>query len=130
LDYGGYRTDDRGDTLFLRRTIERFCRMPTDRLNVRRVVLVAKSRFGRGEASLGMGRYESRYERIRGVPEDFYSSYGYDRVFFPVYSRDNFGPLYIKLRGHIKVARVVLVLDGDDDGRDHDDDGRGDGRRG
>ena len=103
------------NTLFLKKMIHRNCSLnrPLHDLHLRGVKLVAKSRGGMGYSRLRVGPNFSSRHRVGGFSRDFYSNYNYDRVFIRNPSRfgDSHGPWQIKLRGMIKVRKLVLFVD-------------------
>jgi len=74
--------------------------------------IIAKSRMGQGQASLLVGQWESGSYTIGGNPRDFRNSapYTYDRINMENYSYDSDGRWQIRLKGNIKVSRVVVVV--------------------
>lgn len=85
-------------------------------LELRKVVLIAKSKRGHGTARLLVGNNASYPERINGFPDQFHDNRGYsfDRVPFHNPSRASDGRWQIELQGNLVVRKVFLVLD------DHD----------
>ena len=116
------------NTLYLKRMINRLCddTLPLGRLRLAGVKLVAKSRMGLGYARLRVGPNEGRRHRIGGFSRDYGHRGQFDRVMMRNPSRfgNSRGVWQIKLRGNIRVRKVVILLDHGRGGR------RGDGRRG
>ena len=100
------------NTLYIKQKIrQQYPRLSPRHLQIERVVLVAKSRHGRGQASALIGGRESRSENVFGNPQDFHHDvpYTFSRIPFHNYSYNAQGPLQIYLRGNIKVRKVVAM---------------------
>jgi hypothetical protein len=82
------------------------------RFKLQRVKLVAKSKMGKGRASLIVGRWKSRPKIVQGNPYTFRrnSNYSYDRVNFKNNQFRGLGRWQILLKGKFKVKKVVLFL--------------------
>ncbi len=82
-------------------------------LELERVILVAKTRRGFGDAALRVGKFWSESYQVAGSPWDFYdnSRYTFDRIHFSNPSHDNKGPWQIDLHGNFVVRKVVVVVD-------------------
>ena len=78
-----------------------------------RVKLVAKTKHGRGTATLVVGQQQSNAIMVDGIPQDFHRNqrYTYDRVFIDNPSWDSMGKWQIHLRGNFKIKRVVVVVE-------------------
>lgn len=76
------------------------------------VKLIAKSKQGRGKATLVVGQEQSYAQTIYGNPYDFHddSQYTYEKMNLTNPSYDSQGKWQIKLQGNIKVKRVVLIV--------------------
>ncbi|NQZ00731.1 MAG: DUF3011 domain-containing protein [Bdellovibrionales bacterium] len=103
-------------TIPLKRLIRRqYPNVNFDNWNLLRVRLVAKSRRGRGRASLVVGGWQSYDERIGGRPVDFDwdQPRSFDRIVFQnnARRREGNGRWQIQMRGNIKVRRVVIVAE-------------------
>lgn len=70
------------------------------------VKLVAKSRFGFGQASLRVGDDFSSWKRV-----GFAKRRRYKRVFFEAPNQDRQGPWQVWLKGKLKVKKIVLFFD-------------------
>jgi hypothetical protein len=81
-------------------------------LKLKSVKLVAKSKQGRGKATLVVGQDQSYPEIIGGDPYDFHDSarYTYDKVMMTNPSYDSQGKWQVHLKGNIKVKKVVLIV--------------------
>jgi hypothetical protein len=76
------------------------------------VKIVAKSKMGRGQATLLVGAQSSYSETIGGHPEDFHyeDRYTYQKVRISNPGYDSKGKWQIHLQGNIKVKKVVLIV--------------------
>lgn len=100
----------------LKRLIQRqHPRMNLDNWKVSTVRLVAKSRAGRGRASLVIGSWQSFEERIDGHQNDWNwnnrRSFDRDMFYSRARRRDNNGRWQIQMRGNVKVRRIKVVLE-------------------
>lgn len=80
---------------------------------LKKVVLVAKTKFGRGHAQLRVGpEFSDRY-RIKGRPHSFNDNRKktFDRVNIRSPYHDSWGPWRLQLHGIFKVKKVVLVAE-------------------
>lgn len=101
-------------TLFLKRTLkQQYPWLRVKNLSLRKAVLIAKSRGGRGRAQLLVGNNASRPERVGGIPSQYHDNraYSFDRVAFRNPSVDSDGRWQIDLQGNLVVSRVVLIMD-------------------
>lgn len=116
LDYNASQLrSHRGEpaTLLLKKALrEQYPWVTIDELELRRVVLIAKSRHGRGEAQLRVGHRATDRYRVTGGPERFRNDRrSFDRVLFRNPSSDSNGPWQIDLFGDFVVNKVVLEVD-------------------
>lgn len=117
LDYGDSNLrSHRGEsaTLFLKKTLkEQYPWVDSTDLELRRVVLVAKSRHGRGNAQLRVGNHLSEMYRVDGRSGRFRNDRrdSFDRIHISNPSRDSGGPWQIDLQGDFVVNKVVLEVD-------------------
>ena len=96
-------------TIFLKQELKRqFPRLKIDRWDLKRVILVAKSKRGNGQAYLQVGRFDSRSEFIDGNRFDFQERGSFHRIPFEAPRRDQ-GKWQIHMQGKIKVKKVVVV---------------------
>ncbi len=72
--------------------------------------LVAKTRAGRGTATLVVGNWRSRAERVNMGDFNDRTPRSFDRVDFYNDSRDSRGVWQFELQGQFQVRKVVLVL--------------------
>ncbi len=79
------------------------------------VRLVAKSRFGRGQATLTVGQTDSYPETVGGNPDEFDNPrpYTFDRIRFNNPANSSQGRWQIQLRGNFKIRKVVLLIEDD-----------------
>jgi len=77
-----------------------------------RVVLLAKSKFGKGTAKLVIGSKESSPVFLNGYPSKFFVNQKntYDKVTIENPSYDSFGKWQILLRGNIRVLKIKVFL--------------------
>lgn len=106
--------DQNGSTLLLKRMLkEQHPWVAITDYRLKKVVVVAKTKYGRGKIQLRVGpEYSDRY-RVSGRPQDFqsYHRHTYDRVHIHSPFHDSWGPWQLKLDGHFKVRKVVLVVE-------------------
>ena len=83
------------------------------RFDIDRVRLVAKSKKGRGHATLSIGGTMSRSKVLGGIPSEFHQEdpYTYDRQVFMNPKNNSGGHWQIALGGNIKVKKVVVFLE-------------------
>lgn len=101
-------------TLFLKRTLrEQYPNVNMRDLELKKVVLVAKTRMGRGGAELRVGSQRSYNSRVHGRPPEFksHSKHTFDRVQFRNPAYGSKGPWQLDLWGNFKVRKVVLVVE-------------------
>jgi len=117
LDFNDrYFDNRRGEytTLLLKRTLkEQYPWVDTRDLRLKNVILVAKSRIGRGHAQLRVGRNISDYYRIAGQPRRFKRDHrkSFDRVRLYNPSRTSWGPWQMNLSGTFKIRKIILVTE-------------------
>lgn len=77
------------------------------------VRVVAKSKKGRGEATLVVGQSASYPQNIAGNQRDFHSNAGFtfDKFRIDNPSYDSQGKWQLELRGNVKVKKVVIIAD-------------------
>ncbi len=105
------------NTLFLKREIMSQLGMHPQGLNLKSVILVAKSRMGHGKAQLSVGGFSERMIRGRTFDFDRNEDWTYDQVQFMVRGRDQMAPWQLQLQGQIRVKKVILIVDEDGRGR-------------
>jgi hypothetical protein len=100
-------------TLYLKRAAKnQYPRLNLRNFKLNSIKLVAKSRQGRGQAKLFVGRNVSYAKTVYGNPGEFNDSspYTFDRVQFQSPSRSGRGAWQIDLRGNFIVRKVVLFV--------------------
>lgn len=129
---GGYGQPDRGfrqqqiqlnlfdqqfkgqNTIFLKQEIKRQNPyLNLQELKIEAVKLVAKSKQGRGTATLVVGQMQSYAHTLQGSPYDFHSNepFTYDRITIGApATHQQQGVWQIKLQGNIKVKKVVVTV--------------------
>ncbi len=101
-------------TIFLKRALkEQYPYVNIKQMELRKVVLVAKTKRGRGGAELRVGQDRTNNYQVYGNPWDFKRSsrHTFDRVRFDNPARDSRGPWQMDLWGNFVVRKVVLVVD-------------------
>ena len=98
------------DTLALRQMLQQHQGIATQEYELIAVTLVAKSKQGGGKAQLNVGQSSSPQQTIAGAPNQFQSSGAYHKMEFDNPKGNSNGAWQIKLKGNIKVQRVVLTI--------------------
>ena len=98
------------NTVYLKRRLRNQHGIDLHRYNLKAVVLVAKSKHGRGTGSLMVGDANTYEEVIDGMPYEFRARGGFDRVRFRNPKRNSRGPWQLHLRGKIKIKKIVVKL--------------------
>ena len=117
LDFGdSHLRSDNGyaSTLFLKRALlEQYPGIEVSDYRLRRVVVVAKSKAGRGNVQLRVGPEVSGRYRVAGIPRDFRNGqrYTFDRIRIDNPFGDSWGPWQLHFHGNFKVRKVVLILE-------------------
>lgn len=125
LDFGDTVIDGRGRapaTLLLKKTLkDQYPWVNIQNLELKRVILVAKTRRGFGRAALRVGNSWSESYQVAGTAWDFHDSdrYTFDRIHFSSPSPYGNGPWQIDLRGNFVVRKVILVVDDQSRSRSH-----------
>lgn len=100
--------------IFLKRELKhRYPNVNISRLELKKVIILAKSRKGHGSARLRVGREISARSTIAGRPKDYYNPAGYtfDRIKFHSPSYNSNGPWQLLLNGHIVLRKIIIVLE-------------------
>ena len=101
-------------TLLLKKTLKaQYPWVELSNVDLRKVVLIAKSKKGRGSARLRIGqRWTPKYQ-VDGDPRSFrrYQRYTFDRIHFQLPSANDRGPWQIDLQGNFIVRKVVIVVE-------------------
>lgn len=101
-------------TIFLKRSLkEQYPWVRVSDLELKKVVLVAKSKKGRGGAGLRVGKWVSDLSEVGGSPKSFHDNgkNSFDRVKIWNPSHSSRGPWQLGLRGNVVVREIVLVVD-------------------
>lgn len=103
-----------GATIFLKKSLkEQYPWVQVSDLKLKKVVLVAKSKQGRGGADLRVGKRATDMYEVGGRPRSFHNNDrgSFDRVKFGNPSHSSKGRWQLGLRGNLIVRKVVLVVD-------------------
>ncbi len=106
---GGYSS-----TLFLKKALlEQYPGINISDYRLQRVVVVAKSKLGRGNVQLRVGPEVTDGYRVAGDPRGFFSDHprSFDRVRINNPFGDSWGPWQLLLNGNFKVRKVVLIVE-------------------
>ncbi len=101
-------------TLYLKKALRRqYPYVNVSDYRLRKVVLVAKTYYGRGNAQLRVGPEMTDLYRVGGHPHQFdrKKRNSFDKVRIHNPFRDSWGPWQLYLRGNFKVRKVVLVVE-------------------
>lgn len=101
-------------TIFLKKTLkDQYPGVQVSDLKLKQVVLVAKSKWGRGGAGLRVGNWTTEMYEVGGRPRSFHDNgrYSFDRVTLWNPSHGSTGRWQLGLRGDFIVKKVVLVVD-------------------
>jgi len=113
INYDGEQFRGR-NTLYLKRALkEQFPGINLRNKKLQAVVVMAKSRMGRGEATLTVGQQDSYPQTVPGSPNTFrdYAGYTYSRIKFRNTGGSR-GVWQVQLRGNIKVKNVIVKFKG------------------
>jgi hypothetical protein len=101
-------------TLYLKRSLkQQYPRAEISKMDLRKVVLVAKSKKGRGGAQLRVGKRATSMQEVNGHPGSFQNNrrHSFDRVNFQNPSNNSRGPWQVDLKGNFIVRKVVLEVE-------------------
>jgi len=101
-------------TIFLKKSLkEQHPWVQLSDLELKKVVLVAKSKQGRGGVGLRVGKVATDMYEVGGRPRSFHNNdrSSFDRVKFWNPSHGSRGPWQIGLRGNFIVRKVILIVD-------------------
>ena len=101
-------------TIFLKKNLkEQYPWVKVKGLELKKVILVAKSKRGRGAAGLRVGKWATDMSEVGGRPRSFHDSdrSSFDRVRFWNPSQSSRGPWQLGLQGNFIVRKIVLVVD-------------------
>jgi len=107
----GYRGE--AATIYLKKSLRaQYPWVRIAELDLKKVILVAKSKRGHGGAELRVGGWTSDLYNVGGNPRSFHGSNrgSWDRVRFWNPSENSRGPWQINLQGNFKVRKVILVV--------------------
>lgn len=102
------------NTIMLRQELRRTHGVRAADYRLEKVVLVAKTKAGRGSAYLSVGGRETYDQTIDGRPRDFHTEdrYTYDRYeFYNPQRRGSDGAWQLHLQGNFKIKRVVVFME-------------------
>lgn len=100
-------------TIFLKKALkDQYPWVRISDFELKKVVLVAKSKMGRGGAELRVGKWATGMNEVGGNPDSFRdrNRFSFDRVRFWNPSKNSNGPWQIGLRGDFIVRKVVLEV--------------------
>ncbi len=100
-------------TIFLKRTLgQQYPRVDISELELKKVILVAKTKRGRGVAQLRVGRQKSNHYIVDGNSAEFNSprKHTFDKVRIDNSAYRNMGRWQLDLDGLFKVRKVILVV--------------------
>lgn len=117
LNFGdGHYRAHRGQysTLFLKREmIRQYPRLNIVDYRLKKVVVMAKTKHGRGRVQLRVGPEITHPYRVGGHPGQFHRHHPgtFDRVRIRNPFADSWGPWQLRLQGNFKVRKVVLIME-------------------
>ncbi len=103
-----------GTTLYLKKALrDQYPGINVTDYRLRKVILVAKSKKGRGRAQLRVGPELTDLYRVDGYSRNFHRDHkkSFDRVAIDTPYYDSRGPWQLFLRGKFKIRKIVLVVD-------------------
>ena len=109
-------------TLFLKRSLkQQYPHVKISNMDLCKVVLVAKSKKGKGGAKLRVGDRTTSMYRVDGHPGNFKNERraSFDRVKFYNPSNNSRGPWQVDLKGNFIVRKVVLEVEDHSRSRHH-----------
>lgn len=109
LNYGGVKLTG-NSTLHLKQKLLAQRGINANQLVLKKVVLVAKSQYGKGKAVLKVGNRYSNIKKVKGNPLHFIGNGKYKQIGFYNPKPNSQGVWQIKLKGKIKVKKVILVV--------------------
>jgi hypothetical protein len=107
-------TQGYASTLYLKKALlEQYPGINISDYRLREVVVVAKTKVGRGDVQLRVGPEVTGRYRVAGSPGGFHSNHprSFDRVGIHNPFDDSWGPWQLLLNGNFKVRKVVLVVE-------------------
>jgi len=100
-------------TLLLKKSLkQQYPSANVSNMELRRVVLVAKSKMGRGGAQLRVANRATPTQKVDGHPRSFQKKQprSFDRIGFRNPSNNSRGPWQVNLKGNLIVRKVVLEV--------------------
>lgn len=100
--------------IFLKKSLkEQYPRLDLENSKISRVVLVAKSKKGKGTARLRVGSWMTGMHRIKGSSRSFKASSrsSFDRVSFNHPYGSSRGPWQVHLKGNLVVRKVIVEIE-------------------
>jgi|GEM_PF-3785160 len=100
------------DTVALKALLRRhYGHLPLEQMDLKKVVVLAKSQMGRAQMSLLTGHQMSAAQTIAGNPHVYHRrAVGLQRYIFQARGREGRGVWQLKIQGNVKVARIMVVL--------------------
>jgi len=101
-------------TLFLRQSLkQQYPKAEISNMDLLKVVVVAKSHIGKGNAQLRVGNRVTPTKIVEGHPWTFYDErrYSFDRVNFVNPAYNSYGPWQVNLTGNFVVRKVVVEVE-------------------
>lgn len=101
-------------TIFLKKSLkEQYPWVQVSDLELKKVVMVAKSKRGRGAAGLRVGKWATDMYEVGGKPRSFNhrGRSSFDRLRFLNLSHNSRGPWQLGLQGNFIVRKIVLVVE-------------------
>lgn len=111
LDFNDWHLQGQSTIALKQELQRRYGNLPFQRMDLQRVVLLAKSAYGGARATLVVGPQQSNPQIIPGNPRDFQNpaNYTYTRLRFNPPSGNDRGIWQLHINGNVKVRRVVVV---------------------
>lgn len=100
------------DTIALKALIQRqYGHLPLERMDLKKVIVLAKSQAGRAQMSLLTGHEMSGAQTIAGNHHAYHRrGVGFQRYIFQSRGLEGRGVWQLKIQGNVKVARIMIVL--------------------
>ncbi len=99
------------DTVPLKRLLmSKYGQIGLQHKQLARVVVFAKSKFGRGQMQLLVGDSISYPQTIYGNPQDYHHQGGYYRYVFDNPGGYSHGVWQLKMQGNIRIDRIAVVV--------------------
>ena len=100
------------DTVALKALLRRhYGHLPLESMDLKKVVVLAKSQAGRAQMSLLTGHEMSAAQTISGNPHVYHRrAVGLQRYIFQSRGREGRGVWQLKIQGNVKIARIMVIL--------------------